>query len=490
MDGVHVHYNSDKPAQLNAQAYAQGTDIHLARGQEKHLPHEAWHVVQQRQGRVKPTRQMKGEVYINDDSGLENEADAMGQKALQLKQAGALFYAIPPTSSSAKGLGIFSCGGQIAQLRTLKLGKKSIKNLQGAMKVSEFRDAINALKERYDEEKVDYLASQLFSASGETIDGMEQFVIELEYDLQTKSGRSGPLTLQERYLTEYGWKRAMHKPSEAIPDSSSEPVLKLFRTMSIEDWKELNKGNYKVLQGGHIGDFKQALKYFLGKSSDTKVLVEFTLKPGAETQLFHPQKMGLPSKSERSEKLKTMATVVGGDSFPLANKDQGYSDTAIGVKSEAEGEAGFSFGIGGGATPELFQGLVDKISIKQIGNKFVQEKGSSKKQVSEDSSEIESDASRLLHVNNCLINAIANAALGRNANLGELVQIRSVLDNYGEMLVASPEVVNLIRQALQIDNAITIVYSGEIPSEDFDGTGPNLIIYHVGGNHFTDEPPD
>jgi hypothetical protein len=160
------------------------------------------------------------------------------------------------------------------------------------------------------------------------------------------------------------------------------------------------------------------------------------------------------------------------------------------VKSEAEGEAGFSFGIGGGATPELFQGLVDKISIKQIGNKFVQEKGSSKKQVSEDSSEIESDASRLLHVNNCLINAIANAALGRNANLGELVQIRSVLDNYGEMLVASPEVVNLIRQALQIDNAITIVYPGEIPSEDFDGAGPNLIIYHVGGNHFTDEPPD
>ncbi len=30
MDNVKVHYNSDKPAQLNAHAYAQGTDIHVA----------------------------------------------------------------------------------------------------------------------------------------------------------------------------------------------------------------------------------------------------------------------------------------------------------------------------------------------------------------------------------------------------------------------------------------------------------------------------
>lgn len=55
MDHVKVHYNSDKPAQLQAHAYAQGNDIHVAPGQEKHLPHEAWHIVQQAQGRVKPT---------------------------------------------------------------------------------------------------------------------------------------------------------------------------------------------------------------------------------------------------------------------------------------------------------------------------------------------------------------------------------------------------------------------------------------------------
>ncbi|MEQ9405973.1 MAG: DUF4157 domain-containing protein [Cyclobacteriaceae bacterium] len=85
MDDVKVHYNSSRPAQLQAHAFAQGNQIHLASGQEKHLPHEAWHVVQQKQGRVKPTMQLKSSVPVNDDPGLEKEADVMGEKALQLK---------------------------------------------------------------------------------------------------------------------------------------------------------------------------------------------------------------------------------------------------------------------------------------------------------------------------------------------------------------------------------------------------------------------
>ena len=82
MDHVRVHYNSEKPAQLNAHAYAQGSDIHLAPGQDRHLPHEAWHLVQQAQGRVQPTLQLNGGVAVNDDPGLEREADQMGERAL------------------------------------------------------------------------------------------------------------------------------------------------------------------------------------------------------------------------------------------------------------------------------------------------------------------------------------------------------------------------------------------------------------------------
>lgn len=84
---VRVHYNSPKPAQLGALAYAQGTEIHLGQGQERHLPHEGWHVVQQMQGRVKPTMQKK-DASINNDGGLEREADRMGARALQMKAGG------------------------------------------------------------------------------------------------------------------------------------------------------------------------------------------------------------------------------------------------------------------------------------------------------------------------------------------------------------------------------------------------------------------
>lgn len=85
MGGVRVHRNSSKPAQLQAHAYAQGNDIYLGPGTEQHLPHEAWHLVQQRQGRVKPTLQTAGGVSINNDPRLEHEADVMGSKAIQRK---------------------------------------------------------------------------------------------------------------------------------------------------------------------------------------------------------------------------------------------------------------------------------------------------------------------------------------------------------------------------------------------------------------------
>ena len=81
LDDVNVHYNSDRPAQLDALAYTQGTDIHVSPGQEQHLSHEAWHVVQQSQGRVRATTQIQGGLPVNDDEALEQEADAMGAKA-------------------------------------------------------------------------------------------------------------------------------------------------------------------------------------------------------------------------------------------------------------------------------------------------------------------------------------------------------------------------------------------------------------------------
>jgi hypothetical protein len=118
MDNVKVHYNSSQPAQLNALAYTQGSVIHVAPGQEQHLPHEAWHVVQQAQGRVQPTMQMKDGVPVNDDAGLEHEADVMGGKAAAI---------CANTSQAGSNVQCCSNQGHVQQLHANKLVLDSAK---------------------------------------------------------------------------------------------------------------------------------------------------------------------------------------------------------------------------------------------------------------------------------------------------------------------------------------------------------------------------
>lgn len=79
-DDVKVHYNSSKPAKMQALAYTQGNQVYLMPGQERHLEHELGHVVQQKKGIVKPTGTIGG-IPVNDDETLETEAGMYGEKA-------------------------------------------------------------------------------------------------------------------------------------------------------------------------------------------------------------------------------------------------------------------------------------------------------------------------------------------------------------------------------------------------------------------------
>lgn len=92
MSDVRVHRNSSRPAALGALAVAQGRDIHLGPGQDRHLPHEAWHVVQQKQGRVAATVRADNGEQINDAPALEAEATRHGDLAARY---GAAASAVP-----------------------------------------------------------------------------------------------------------------------------------------------------------------------------------------------------------------------------------------------------------------------------------------------------------------------------------------------------------------------------------------------------------
>lgn len=135
MDHVRVHYNSSEPARLGALAYAQGAVIHVGPGQEHHLPHEAWHLVQQAQGRVRPTVQMKEGVAINDDCGLEREADDMGMRALVA------------VAAQAKATGAAGRGGPASVPRPASPIQRKIKISKKDVPSETVRDVIASIRQ-------------------------------------------------------------------------------------------------------------------------------------------------------------------------------------------------------------------------------------------------------------------------------------------------------------------------------------------------------
>lgn len=80
LSGVRVRRGSAEPARHGALAHARGMEIHVRSGHDDKLGEEAWHVVQQLQGRVRPTG-VTGGRPTNADPGLEREAVARGAEA-------------------------------------------------------------------------------------------------------------------------------------------------------------------------------------------------------------------------------------------------------------------------------------------------------------------------------------------------------------------------------------------------------------------------
>jgi hypothetical protein len=170
MGDVKVHYNSPKPAQLQAHAYAQGTDIHIASGQEKHLPHEAWHVVQQKQGRVKATMQMKSGININDNKGLEKEADMMGENAL--KNGEIVIQNKEERQSPQKNNDRINVANSsiIQQKKDLPGGARILESEDTKTKRAELQKHIEIFQKRNDTEKVTKLTNMMNSKHPELKD--------------------------------------------------------------------------------------------------------------------------------------------------------------------------------------------------------------------------------------------------------------------------------------------------------------------------------
>lgn len=92
--GVKVNANSNKATEMGALAYTQGEELHFAPGQynpgsqagKELIGHELSHVKQQREGRVQANTSINGQP-VNNNAGLEKEADDLGKKAANFSGA-------------------------------------------------------------------------------------------------------------------------------------------------------------------------------------------------------------------------------------------------------------------------------------------------------------------------------------------------------------------------------------------------------------------
>lgn len=99
---VRVQYSSPLPRRYGAVGLAQGSEVHLESGHERHLPHELWHVVQQKQGRVRPSGD--GASLVNSAPQLEREADRMGAMAMLSRPEDLQVPSAPPRSTAPSAI--------------------------------------------------------------------------------------------------------------------------------------------------------------------------------------------------------------------------------------------------------------------------------------------------------------------------------------------------------------------------------------------------
>ncbi len=179
---VRVHYNSSRPSRVSALAYTQGADIHVAPGQEKHLAHEGWHVVQQMRRRLKPTLEERG-LSINDDPSLEREADAMGMKASQISREAPVVSG----QSAAHQISCYETNSSAGERQTIQrfLDPNSVR----FQRVPNWRSGILLLR-NYDRRALE-LTRQLHAVGGLSLELRTNLDI-----LQANQSRYGPAAVE------------------------------------------------------------------------------------------------------------------------------------------------------------------------------------------------------------------------------------------------------------------------------------------------------
>ncbi|TDP11941.1 uncharacterized protein DUF4157 [Roseateles asaccharophilus] len=522
MDNVRVHYNSSKPAQLNAHAYAQGTEIHVAPGQERHLPHEAWHVTQQAQGRVTPTAQLAG-VVINDNSALEREADVMGARAQGLGP----FLSPGRNLQRQRRLGgsnILQGRFVLSKKRRTPIDDDTLKTigmyLRGHPLYPEFKNLSDSVKTfrllgwlNENRDALGELHGVLYAiAEGEASEPAEEsdqgitFIADEHYD--APGSDAGPL----KYLTD--------KRSELIPWLFNGNRVKMQQTSGRirgsakkEDWSAVRVTLGEVLllhkiDGPAAEKSKQRELVILQRLSQTYPSRKARSQAGQSKKKGRGKRQA-KLQSQQPPPLRISMDKIPSDVFSFAFQKAVFGEANIKIAIDPQGRKISLDGVGRvramlsalarlklepdnftidamamRVTPEEYDELeaIHKVYYDESGQQREKEGSlgwtpgivrtltapigklaawlqSGTKKERDLGKALSNDEPRFFR-NNCLIVAIADAAGIPQPSAQQIIQIRTQISQpVGGMLLATPQAINVIRQVTGITRTIRITYT-------------------------------
>lgn len=513
LDDVRVHRNSTRPAQLQAHAYAQGTDIHLAPGKEEHLPHEAWHVVQQMQGRVRPTARGAGNVPLNNDIALEGEADTMGARAARggVRDAGAMPLAAAPALPG------------VAQCIPVDAGD-----------IGKTFDVTPTSGVRQNSVLLAIPGGGWYQFSCGNVRGQDNIHARVGGAPST-SGPTGPSSAPSSSVSSSHGTSSLPSGASGYSTTHASTSATEFNIVAIARANNISVAEalLRIRNSFQVNPRTLRLHYPFGSKTIAKGGEAFDT-PGETTK--RPQGMVSYRAGDYGKKHKKVGKDYDEWADELSDSDEDEADKqarAEDIASFLEDDDAMEFddlnsrqkaALGGLMSVALIsdpmrtehdsrrteRDFMEQIHARARGETTFHEmfgskststflparSGGSGQQRTALGKETEAVKKELqgqpeLWQNNCLINAICRAAHNRNATEGELLAIRYNLDNVGEMMVASPQTVGAIRQVLNINNQILVRYPVGTPTlnETIAGIPPTLTIYHTGGYHFQHTPP-
>ncbi|HAS45876.1 MAG TPA: hypothetical protein DCS93_35670 [Microscillaceae bacterium] len=354
LSGYTEHQNSSFPASIGAAAAIQGKNIHYGPEEytEQNRKHELGHIIDNTFNGIP-----KGDKVVNGqsiDTTREKAVDKIANTPLQ-RQTSLSPLITPQVAPVIQRMKIKG---------SKKKGKRLIADLKNKAKQWAKDAGLNW------EQNVEEHFNQATS-SDIVFHNEEAFFKALCYDVNCMTRQDGgEPTAQEAWTTSWGWRARANGEREANPETGD---VRLYRTMSRDEYDAINNGESGSLSG-HLGDFKQALRYLYGnggKAAGEKVLVEFIISRTNLNNLYRnatfPEESGgfLPVIAEALQRENKGFLVKRGASGNEGNSKDG----SIGLKSESGGEVGHSIAIGSGAkTSQTFLASVSEYNILAYSN--------------------------------------------------------------------------------------------------------------------------